>query len=307
MLPEKISWLNRKMSKPKFTFTKRVVNDEEPTANLSERIRARGDPIQFRGPMTSVSERIETFRSHLNPATDQKSSSSFIDKFRKPKTTGAPIDNEHSNAELLDRPMFQGEPVERRKPKVVFLTKAGDSGPREPVNSQNTLMRFLERVKANRPVRVPTDGPLSYEEFCSRLKSNNEYTKAIHDHLMSSDDSLTLEKLTPFERSYCHRLSELISLNHESVENGSKKTKDMRLSKTADWDWGLVPECTGREPNFPSLLTKRQIRNASKYCNECGRTGDKVELFENCHVSWLCCSDCIDEDEEIGAHKWEPL
>lgn len=56
----------------------------------------------------------------------------------------------------------------------------------------------------------------------------------------------------------------------------------------------------------PSPVRRSRYAPRLRYCDNCGSDSDHVEILRNVHTDDCYCDACIDADEELSAHKWEP-
>lgn len=128
--------------------------------------------------------------------------------------------------------------------------------------------------------------------------------------VIESDDILILKGLTSEERNEIHLLCDNIGLHHQSKQ--VKKKRHLYIYKPELWLWEFSEKNPYSKPveyykKRQNRQTKLDNKKNNMYCCLCGSNGLENELLCSVYIRGLFCDDCIENDEELCGHKFEPI
>jgi len=132
----------------------------------------------------------------------------------------------------------------------------------------------------------------------------------------NSELEIKFNSLKPNQRRLIHQACKQFGVSSLSNKYNSKskqkqKRKDMVLCKPKDWihDTELVAKFISplEEIENPKIQTNfKPVREIQ--CSDCNKELDDYTALYNFHCGrgYPMCQQCIDADEELSGHKWEP-
>jgi len=117
--------------------------------------------------------------------------------------------------------------------------------------------------------------------------------------LCPMNQSLNFSGCNNYVRKQLHILCESLGLTHYSED--TKKGRVLKVMKPTSWFLGTVDNIDTLSP-----VVDRSNRKRERFCEECGESEDKVELLYHHSGLGPYCDACIEADDELSAHKWEP-